>query len=239
MKRLIIFLAFLIAVIGLLIFYRYGRSIWGPVVVKIKGKLKVEDVIQRIGTSVDSRLQAYFDKSGANYPPRKISFLAFKTEKQLELWSEQDGKWIYIKSYPILGASGKIGPKLQEGDWQVPEGIYGVVGLNPNSSYYLSIKINYPNDYDIQKAAQDGRQNLGGNIFMHGKTNSIGCLAMGDEAIEELFVLSYRVGYPNIKVIIAPYDLRIPQSMPQLSLSILWFPELCDNIKKELLYFKR
>ena len=239
MKRLIIFFALLIAVIGLLIFYKYGRSIWSPVVTKIRGKLKVEDVIQRIGTPIDSRLKPYFDRSGVNYPPRKIALLAFKTEKQLELWSEQDGKWIYIKSYSILGASGKIGPKLQEGDWQVPEEIYGVVGLNPNSSYYLSIKINYPNDYDIQKAAQDNRQNLGGNIFIHGKTNSIGCLAMGDEAIEELFVLSYRVGYSNVKVVIAPYDLRAPQSFPPLSLSIFWFPELCDNIKKELLYFKK
>lgn len=237
MKRLIIYLIIIIAVIGLFVFYKYGRSIWNPVMIKIKGKLKVEDVIKRIGASVDSRLQEYFDKSGVNYPPGKIALLAFKTEKQVELWVEQDGKWVYIKSYPILGASGKVGPKLQEGDWQVPEGIYGVEGLNPNSSYYLSIKINYPNDYDRQKAKIDNRDNLGGDIFIHGKTNSIGCLAMGDEAIEELFALSHKVGYSNVRVIIAPYDLRIQQEMPFLSIS--WFPELCANIKSELMHFKK
>jgi murein L,D-transpeptidase YafK len=71
-------------------------------------------------------------------------------------------------------ASGKAGPKLREGDGQVPEGIYRIDGLNPNSSYHLSLKLNYPNDFDLEQARTEGRTELGGDIFIHGKAVSIG-----------------------------------------------------------------
>ena len=69
--------------------------------------------------------------------------------------------------YPILAASGVLGPKLREGDKQVPEGIYGAEALNPNSKFHLSIRLNYPNTFDRRMAQSDGRTQLGGDIMIH------------------------------------------------------------------------
>ena len=78
-------------------------------------------------------------------------------------------------SIPVLGMSGKLGPKLGEGDRQVPEGIHRVESLNPNSLYHLALRVGYPNEEDRKHAAQEGRTNLGSDIMIHGKNSSIGC----------------------------------------------------------------
>jgi murein L,D-transpeptidase YafK len=138
-----------------------------------------------------------------------VALLAFKKERRMEVWAGSDGAWRFVRAYPILGASGELGPKLREGDRQVPEGIYRVEGLNPNSSFHLSMKLDYPNAFDRKYALHDGRMRPGSDIFIHGKATSVGCLAMGDEAIEELFVLVHDVGVENVRVIIAPTDPRM------------------------------
>lgn len=106
--------------------------------------------------------------------------------------------------YPLLGASGGPGPKLREGDRQVPEGFYTIESLNPNSLFHLAIRVSYPSQEDREHAAAEGRERLGGDIMIHGKTASVGCLAMGDPAIEELFVLADRVGLANVEIVLAP-----------------------------------
>jgi murein L,D-transpeptidase YafK len=68
------------------------------------------------------------------------------------------------------------------------------------------MKLNYPNQFDLKWAKHEGRKSPGTNIFIHGKAVSIGCLAMGDKSIEELFVLSKLVGLKNVRVIISPSD---------------------------------
>lgn len=110
---------------------------------------------------------------------------AFKEEEELELWVQQSGAWQLFHTYPILGQSGDLGPKTAEGDEQVPEGFYAVTprGMNPCSSYHLSFNIGYPNAYDTAH----GR--TGSLIMIHGKDCSIGCLAMGDPAMEEIYTL--------------------------------------------------
>lgn len=110
---------------------------------------------------------------------------AFKEEEELELWVQQSGTWHLHRTYPILGQSGDLGPKTAEGDEQVPEGFYAVTprGMNPCSSYHLSFNIGYPNAYDTTQ----GR--TGSLIMIHGNNCSIGCLAMGDPAIEEIYTL--------------------------------------------------
>lgn len=75
---------------------------------------------------------------------------------------------MHIKSYPILAASGSIGPKLRESDMQVPEGVYQIESLNPNSQFHLSLRVNYPNEFDREQARIDGRAQLGGDIMIHG-----------------------------------------------------------------------
>lgn len=138
-----------------------------------------------------------------------------------------------IASYPIVAASGGPGPKLREGDRQVPEGVYRVEGLNPNSAYHLSIKVGYPNDSDAAHAAAEGRSDPGGDIFIHGKDLSIGCLAIGDDAIEELFVLVEQVGITSADVVIAPHDLRRDPAIPAGEFP-QWYQERCAEIRDAL-----
>jgi murein L,D-transpeptidase YafK len=95
-----------------------------------------------------------------------------------------------LKTFPILAQSGNPGPKHQEGDLQVPEGVYRIAVFNPESRFHLSLGLNYPNEAD--RARVDSRK-PGGDIYIHGSAVSIGCLAMGDEAIEQIFLLAYDV----------------------------------------------
>ena len=227
-------LILLIILIASYLGYHYGRSIWHPLYLKIRGKKTIEQVIKEVGVNAEARLKPYFDKASVSYPPVKVAILAFKTEKKIELWTDKDNKWVYIRTYPIAGASGNVGPKLREGDWQVPEGIYQISALNPNSSYHLSMKINYPNEYDMQKAKGENRSNLGGDIFIHGKSLSIGCIAIGDEPIEELFVLTDKIGIANIKVIISPNDMRQNKPIIDMQPAPEWVDELYGIIKQEL-----
>lgn len=156
------------------------------------------------------RLKKKFKKVGLSYPPSEITMVGLKEEKRLEVYAREKpaGKWVLVDDLPILGASGKAGPKLKEGDRQVPEGIYRVEFLNPNSRFHLSLRLNYPNEFDRTMAAKDGRTNLGGDIMIHGGALSIGCLAMGDPIAEELFVLVADVGMSKTTVVLTPYDFR-------------------------------
>jgi len=186
----------------------YGRSLWHPVYTKVVGRRTQADVYQRIGKVADVKLIKAFKDAGVVYPPSQVTIVALKEKRTIEVWAEQDQKNVLIKTYPFTGFSGKLGPKLRSGDMQIPEGHYGIEYLNPNSSYYLSMKIDYPNEFDQLKAREDGRTNLGGDIFIHGKSATIGCIPVGDDNIEELFTLVYRTGKDNVNVIIAPYDMR-------------------------------
>lgn len=109
----------------------------------------------------------------------------FKEESVLELWVENDGTFSLFKTYAICHFSGDLGPKLREGDRQSPEGIYHVTksALNPNSSFHLSFNLGFPNTYDQSL----GR--TGSFLMVHGNCVSIGCYAMTDPLIEEIYVL--------------------------------------------------
>jgi hypothetical protein len=193
---------------GLLGIYLFGRDLWYPLYLRIAGPLTVEEVIAAVGPSARLRTQPYFDEAGVAYPPESLTLLALKDSLELEVWVGSGPEPILIRKYEIKALSGISGPKLREGDEQVPEGIYQIESLNPNSSYHLSMKLDYPNEFDLKHARREGRTRPGSNIFIHGKAVSIGCLAMGDEAIEELFVLVHDVGHSNVRVAIAPTDPR-------------------------------
>ncbi len=188
--------------------FLYGRSLWVPVYLKVVGKRSLEQAVAQYGPGARARLSPYFERAGAAYPPSAATLLAIKDQARLELWAEEDGGPRFIRSYPIRGLSGRAGPKLREGDRQVPEGIYRITYLNPNSRYHVSLRLNYPNAFDRKMAAKEGRKDLGGDIMIHGKRTSAGCLAMGDDAAEELFVLVAKVGKSNTRLIIAPTDFR-------------------------------
>ncbi len=153
----------------------------------------------RVKPQLDKELKAI----GVTYPPKRLLFRAFKTEKRLDVWvGNASGKLKRFKSYPILAMSGKTGPKRKEGDRQVPEGIYQIDRFNPKSQFHLSLGINYPNAAD--KVFAD-REAPGSDIFIHGSNKSIGCLAMGDPAIEEIYTLARSVKGP-IPVHIFPWQ---------------------------------
>jgi len=198
-------------------------------------KRTVGDVLAEIGNDAKGRFLPWFEKAQISYPPPHLTLLGFKAEKRLEVWAEKKANWIFLWSYPILAASGIAGPKLREGDRQVPEGIYHLNVLNPNSRYHLSMQINYPNAFDRRKAVLEQRTNLGGEIFIHGKAVSIGCLAIGDNAIEELFVLVATIGMDKVTVVIAPQqDMQLVDlNMPVRS----WVPELYADIQQALVPF--
>lgn len=127
--------------------------------------------------------------------PKRIYIRAFKAERTVEIWGaiSSNEPMRLVATYPILAMSGGPGPKRKEGDRQVPEGLYEIDRFNPNSSYHLSLGLNYPNASD--KVRSD-LEKPGFDIFIHGSNVSIGCLAMGDPAIEEIwtFATSAREG---------------------------------------------
>ena len=155
-----------------------------------------------------SHLVDDFKRAGVSYPPKHLALLVFKQTKRMQMYANEQGRWRFIKTFSIKAASGDFGPKLYEGDHQVPEGIYRITALNPNSHFLLSMKLNYPNAFDRKQAQFANHHDLGSNIFIHGKARSIGCIAIGDRGIEQLFPLVSQVGMDHVQVIIAPDDLR-------------------------------
>ena len=109
---------------------------------------------------------------------------AFKKEAELEVWKQAaDGRYVLLKTYPMCRWSGQLGPKVREGDRQTPEGFYTVTqgSMNPNSAYYLSFGIGFPNAYDRAW----GR--TGNAIMVHGICSSAGCFSMTDPQIQEIY----------------------------------------------------
>jgi len=203
----------------------------------VRRQRTVADAVAIYGVAARARLQPFFTRAHVAYPPRRIALLVFKRERRLVVWARDDKSgWRFIRDYAVLAASGRSGPKLRQGDYQVPEGLYRIALLNPASSYHLSMLVDYPNGADRAQAARDHRTNLGGDIFIHGKNVSIGCVAIGDPGIEELFTLAADTGIARMKVILAPNDLRIA-APPVESATPLWILRLWQTIAVALREF--
>jgi murein L,D-transpeptidase YafK len=120
-------------------------------------------------------------------PSSPVLIRAFKKEAEVQVWKMRtDGHYTLLKSYPICRWSGQLGPKTHEGDRQVPEGFYsiGPSQMNPNSAYYLSFNVGYPNAYDR------AHNYTGGNIMVHGVCSSAGCFSMTDKQIAEIYAIA-------------------------------------------------
>lgn len=177
---------------------------------RYRARATIPERLEQYGPEARTRWKPYFDRAGVTYPPTKVVLVGLKQEKQLEVYATSDAAAPrLIRAFPILAASGSLGPKLRQGDMQVPEGLYRIESLNPNSAYHLSLRVNYPNAADREQARIDGRKNLGGDIMIHGNRVSIGCLAMGDSAAEDLFTLAADTKLSKIEVILAPVDFRV------------------------------
>src|ERR1700724_1669773 len=144
------------------------------------------------------------EKKMPKYSP--IFVRLFKEEAELEVWKQDTtGRFQILNIYPICRWSGDLGPKLQEGDRQAPEGFYTVTPelMNPNSNFYLAINTGFPNSFD--KA-----NNRDGSLLMiHGDCLSSGCYAMTDEQISEIYALARDslLGRPSFQVQAYPFRL--------------------------------
>jgi len=147
---------------------------------------------------VESELGAHFGKP--------VFLRIVKEDWLLELWVKEGEGWRILKTYEIAAMSGGLGPKEAEGDEQAPEGFYAVVpgAMNPHSSYHLSFNIGYPNAYDRSL----GR--TGSYIMVHGGDCSIGCFAMTDPVIEEIYTMVneyFRAGGTRVPIQIYPFEM--------------------------------
>lgn len=136
---------------------------------------------ERVRADLTQRLQAIDSDWG-----KPVFVRIFKREKQLEVWAQTvNGQFALLDTWPICTYSGALGPKLQQGDGQAPEGIYQVRKdqLNPYSQFHLSFNLGYPNAFD------QAHRRTGSALMVHGSCVSIGCYAMGDAAIEEIYSL--------------------------------------------------
>ena len=135
---------------------------------------------------IPSETVALMQEKGTNsHAPMLIR--AYKKEAELEVWKmKNDGRYTLVKTFPMCRWSGQLGPKTREGDRQVPEGFYAITPgqMNPNSNYYLSFNVGYPNAYD--KAWNRG----GGLIMVHGACSSAGCFSMTDNQIAEIYAIA-------------------------------------------------
>jgi hypothetical protein len=197
-----------------------------------RGTRTVASVLQAVGPSVKEIYAPLCKRSGIAWPPRRITLIALKDEKQLEMWAanRDRGPFRRIARYPILAASGELGPKRREGDSQVPEGFYRLDALNPNSRFHLSLHVNYPNDKDRRHRLVP-HVPMGGDIMVHGNAVSIGCIAIGDRPIEEVFSLVAWADSNQRRILIAPVDLR---TRPIPDADEPWITELYKRLAKEM-----
>ena len=153
----------------------------------------------------------------------------FKREHLLELWMKgADGRFQLFRSYPICKYSGDLGPKLAEGDRQAPEGFYrvGRAQLNPNSRHHLAFNIGFPNALDRDL----GR--TGSFLMVHGGCTSIGCYAMTDAQIDEIYaVVEAALDRGQREVDLAIFPFRMTETALQANAGSEWTP-FWQNLKQ-------
>ncbi|HXH04457.1 MAG TPA: murein L,D-transpeptidase family protein [Candidatus Competibacteraceae bacterium] len=188
-------------------------------------------VVKAPPVSLQGRLQA----AGLNLGD-PVFMRIFKEEAQLEVWmQQQDGRYKLFRSYPICKYSGDLGPKQREGDKQSPEGFYYVTldRMNPNSQFYLSFNLGFPNAYDRAHGY------TGSALMVHGDCVSIGCYAMTDRQIQEIYTLAeaaLKNGQPYFRVHAFPFRLT-PHNLARHKNSP-WF-SFWANLKEGYDYFEQ
>lgn len=196
----------------------------------IPSSARVDKILGAIDESIKKDLQS----KNFNYGS-PIFIRMFKAPSVLEVWIKQGDKFALFKTYPICTYSGKLGPKTKEGDYQAPEGFYNVQpdSLNPHSRYHISFNLGYPNQYDQSNGY------TGNALMVHGKCVSIGCYAMGDDNIEEIYaliVMAFKHGQKSIHVNIFPFELE--QETLNGFKSYKWFP-FWNDLKTGYDYFNQ
>lgn len=165
----------------------------------------------------------------------EVMIKAYKYEQVVKLFvrsnskAKSESKWRVYKSFPFCSFSGDLGPKRQQGDFQIPEGYYHIMHFNPYSSFHLSLGVSYPNKADkIKSDALD----KGGAIYMHGDCVTIGCIPIQDDPIKEVYVLSMlgkNNGQSKVPLHIFPFEYS-PQKMESAKKNYPQHAEFWENL---------
>lgn len=150
-----------------------------------KGFSRPGDALKR----KEDTLQKQFSAKGLVWPARYVYIRSFKYDGELEVWvkNERKAPFKLFKTYRVCAMAGTLGPKRMQGDYQVPEGFYYINEFNPNSTYYLSLGLNYPNASD--KILSDSLH-PGGDIYIHGSCVTVGCIPVTDKQIDEIYIIA-------------------------------------------------
>lgn len=161
----------------------------------------------------ESIIKALFTTRKLVYTNFHMILVGFKAEKKLKVYirGTKQKSYSLLKSYDFCVLSGELGPKRKQGDLQVPEGLYEISNYNPQSSYHLSIKVNYPNKSD--KVLSD-KKNPGDDIYIHGNCVSVGCIPLTDELIKEVYLMAVETKNAGhkIPVYLFPFEMT-PENM--------------------------
>lgn len=196
-----------------------------------------------LGAKVEKRfeLKRLFRERGMSFPADEMFLRVFKRERLLEVWVRTNGQaeFAMLKSYRICALGTLVGPKRVQGDGQTPEGFYYIDGFNPMSGFHLSLKIDYPNRSD--RLRSDG-QPLGGDIFIHGGCKTLGCLAVTDDAIKELYWLAVEARDAGQRIAVHIFPTKLTDdALAQLKITFDKRPELkqfWSNLKPGYDYFE-
>lgn len=168
---------------------------------------------------------------------------AFKEEGLMELWAKDKRQKLYqqLATYPFYQGRSNLGPKKRQGDLQVPEGFYHIDYFNPESSYKVSLRVNYPNAVDQIRNAEE--LDIGGSICIHGHTISVGCLAITDNRIPTVYILAVEaMDKGQLQIPIHIFPMRLSDSnLEQLKANWKEQPdyiELWESMKPAYDYFE-
>ena len=166
----------------------------------------------RVKTAYEEKegiVKQYFSEKNLSFMKFQLFIRAFKKEQALEVWIKEKGKeeFTLLHTYDFCTTSGELGPKRREGDLQIPEGVYHINHFNPQSNFFLSLGLNYPNTSDkiLSHATKPG-----GSIYIHGNCVTIGCIPITDDKIKELYILAVEArnnGQEKIPVHVFPTRL--------------------------------
>jgi murein L,D-transpeptidase YafK len=178
----------------------------------VSGCVTVLETVKKADQPIPTELVASMRSKGMTSADPVLIRL-FKEESELEVWKrDKSGRYALLKTFPICRWSGQLGPKTREGDRQAPEGFYQVIpaGLNPNSNYYLSFNIGYPNK--LERALGY----TGSAIMVHGACSSSGCYALTDRGMAEIYPLlreAVTAGQKSIQVQIFPFRMSVAKML--------------------------
>ena len=172
-----------------------------PAIPSVPSSARSKAAVERVEPKLNEELAQKGLKLG-----EPVFIRIFKQPASLEVWVRKDKTYERFRAYEVCKFSGELGPKLKEGDGQAPEGVYNVAPsqLNPNSRFHLSFNLGYPNAFDQY------HKRTGSALMVHGRCVSVGCYAMGNPAIEEIWTLCTRAfegGQKSFPVYIFPFPL--------------------------------